>query len=249
MELLDGISLEQFVKTFGPMDPARAVSVLRQACHSLAEAHARGLIHRDIKPANIFLCRLGPDDDFVKVLDFGLVKHAERADTVVQLTIDGVITGTPAFLPPEIAMGQATFDARADIYALGCVAYYLVTGELVFARDTAIAMALAHVNEIPTPPRDRSELPIPRALDALILQCLAKNPAERPPSAAELADRLATTVPPDAWTADNAHSWWELHWGSTIVPRSTAPATNDTAEQDVDRRCWPRLERNAHVAR
>jgi serine/threonine-protein kinase len=249
MELLDGISLEQFVKTFGPMEPARAVYVLRQACHSLAEAHARGLIHRDIKPANIFLCRLGPDDDFVKVLDFGLVKHAETADTVPQLTMDGVITGTPAFLPPEIAMGQATFDERADIYALGCVAYYLVTGELVFARDTAMAMALAHLNEIPTPPRERSELPIPPVLDALILQCLAKNPAERPTSAAELANRLAATVSPDAWTADNAHGWWQLHWGSTIVPRSTAPPANAAAEQDTQRRCWPRLERNAHAAR
>jgi len=249
MELLDGISIEQYVKTFGPMEPARAVYVLRQACHSLAEAHARGLIHRDIKPANIFLCRLGPDDDFVKVLDFGLVKHAETAGTAVQLTMDGVITGTPAFLPPEIAVGQATFDARADIYSLGCVAYYMVTGELVFAKDTTIAMALAHVNDIPTLPRERSELAIPPALDALILQCLAKNPVKRPSSAAELANHLATTVPPDAWTADDAHSWWQLHWGSTIVPRSIAPPANDAAEQDVQRRCWPRFERNAHAAR
>jgi serine/threonine-protein kinase len=249
MELLDGISIEQYVKTFGPMEPARAVYVLRQACHSLAEAHARGLIHRDIKPANIFLCRLGPDDDFVKVLDFGLVKHAETAGTAVQLTMDGVITGTPAFLPPEIAVGQATFDARADIYSLGCVAYYMVTGELVFAKDTAIAMALAHVNETPTPPGERSELAIPPALDALILQCLAKNPVERPPSAAELANHLATTVPRDAWTAGDAHSWWQLHWGSTIVPRSIAPPANDAGEQDLQRRCWPRFDRNAHAAR
>jgi len=249
MELLNGISLEQFVKTFGPMEPARTVYVLRQACHSLAEAHARGLIHRDIKPANIFLCRLGPDDDFVKVLDFGLVKHAETADTVAQLTVEGVITGTPAFLPPEIAMGQATFDARADIYALGCVAYYLVTGELVFPKDTAIAMALAHVNEIPTPPRERSELAIPSALDALILNCLAKDPAQRPASAVELAAALAATVPPDSWTADDAHEWWQLHWGSTIVPSSPAPPTSAREEPGADRRCWPRLARDAHAAR
>jgi len=249
MELLDGISLEQFVKIFGPMEPARAVSVLLQACHSLAEAHARGLIHRDIKPANIFLCRLGPDDDFVKVLDFGLVKHADTAETVPQLTMDGVITGTPAFLPPEIAMGQATFDERADIYSLGCVAYYLVTGDLVFERDSALAMALAHVNAIPTPPRERSEFVIPPALDALILQCLAKDPAQRPPSATELANRLATTVSPDAWTADDAHRWWQLHWGTTIAPPSTAPPASVATEEDADRRCWPRLERNAHAAR
>jgi serine/threonine-protein kinase len=110
-------------------------------------------------------------------------------------------------------------------------------------------MALAHVNDIPTLPRERSELAIPPALDALILQCLAKNPVKRPSSAAELANHLATTVPPDAWTADDAHSWWQLHWGSTIVPRSIAPPANDAGEQDLQRRCWPRFDRNAHAAR
>jgi eukaryotic-like serine/threonine-protein kinase len=149
-------------------------------------------------------------------------------------------------LPPEIAMGRATVDERADIYALGCVAYYLLTGDLVFAGDTPIAMALAHVNEAPTPLRERSELAIPADLDGLILQCLAKDPAQRPASAVELAHRLAATVPPEAWTADDAHGWWQLHWSSTMASRSTAPPASERADENADRRCWPRLDRSPH---
>ena len=166
MELLDGISLEHYVKTFGPMEPARVVYLLRQVCHSLGEAHARGLVHRDIKPANVFMCRLGPDEDFVKVLDFGLVKHAEPATTVTQLTVEGVTAGTPAYMPPEIALGHPGVDGRADFYSLGCVAYYLLTAQPVFAGDSPIAIALAHVHEPPLPPSVRSEFEIPDGMDA-----------------------------------------------------------------------------------
>ena len=165
MELLDGISLERFVQTYGPMEPARVVHVLRQVCHSLAEAHARGLVHRDIKPGNIFVCRLGPDDDFVKVLDFGLVKHAAPAATATQLTMAGMAAGTPAFMAPEIALAHPEIDGRADLYSLGCVACYLLTGQLVFAADTPIAAALAHVNEQPAPPSARSPFQIPARLE------------------------------------------------------------------------------------
>jgi hypothetical protein len=211
MELLDGISLERFVQTYGPMEPARVVHVLRQVCHSLAEAHARGLVHRDIKPANIFVCRLGPDDDFVKVLDFGLVKHAAPAAMATQLTVAGIAAGTPAFMAPEIALAHPEIDGRADLYSLGCVAYYLLTGQLVFAADTPIAAALAHVNDQPAPPSARSPFQIPARLEALVLQCLAKDPAERPASAVDLVNRLAGTVPQDAWSADAAHAWWDQH--------------------------------------
>src|SRR5262245_7274459 len=193
------------------MEPARVVYVLQQVCHSLGEAHSRGLVHRDIKPANILICRLGPDDDFVKVLDFGLVKHAAPTETATQLTMDGVTTGTPAYMPPEIALGSPTVDGRADIYQLGCVAYYLVTGQVVFEGQTAVAVALAHVNDAPVPPRERSEFAIPAALDKLILQCLAKDPAARPASTVELSDHLGATIPNEAaWTPDAAHGWWEL---------------------------------------
>ena len=240
MELLDGLSLEKFVKTFGPMDPPRVVSVLQQVCHSLGEAHARGLLHRDIKPANILLCRVGPDDDFVKVLDFGLVKHFV-ADAVTELSLDRVTVGTPAFMAPEIALGRTDVDGRADLYALGCVAYYLLTGQLVFQAETPLAMALAHVNEVPHPPSARSELSIPPALDALILGCLAKDPSQRPSSARELAERLARAVPDDRWTADAAHRWWETHHVQRPEDDADliATAVGSEAEQ---RRCWPRLD-------
>jgi eukaryotic-like serine/threonine-protein kinase len=209
MELLDGISLECFVQRFGPMEPARVAFVLRQVCHSLDEAHARGLIHRDIKPANIFLCRLGPDDDFVKVLDFGLVKHVQ-ATPGTMLTGQGETAGTPAYMAPEIALASAV-DGRADIYSLGCVAYYLLTGTPVFSHQGALATVLAHVQDDPVPPSERSEFEIPPALEALTLQCLAKDSAARPASASELGDRLAATVAPAAWTTEAARRWWELH--------------------------------------
>jgi serine/threonine-protein kinase len=192
------------------MEPARVAFVLRQVCHSLDEAHARGLIHRDVKPANIFLCCLGPDHDFVKVLDFGLVKHVLAAPGTM-LTGMGETAGTPAYMAPEIALGSAVLDGRADIYSLGCVAYYLLTGAPVFSHRVAVATALAHVQEDPVPPSERSEQDIPPALEALILQCLAKDPAARPASASELGDRLAATVPAAAWTDQMAHRWWKLH--------------------------------------
>ena len=121
MELLDGLSLERLVQRFGPVDAARTVYLLRQVCHSLGEAHARGLVHRDVKPANIMVCRLGPDEDFVKVLDFGLVKHSAR-QRATMISVAGAVVGTPAYMSPEIALGSPTVDGRADIYSLGCVA-------------------------------------------------------------------------------------------------------------------------------
>ena len=244
MELLDGISLERFVKSFGPMDPARVVYVLRQVCHSLGEAHARGLVHRDVKPANILLCRLGPDDDFVKVLDFALVKHSVAAG-VTELTQDHVTVGTPAFMAPEIALGRADVDGRADLYALGCVAYYLLTGQLVFSAETPMAMALAHVHDVPRPPSERSELAISPALDALILECLAKEPSERPASATDLADRLASKMSPGGWSAEDAHRWWEVHRGEKAEDDGrmlSSPAISETKPG----RCWPRLDENPY---
>ena len=248
MELLNGLSFERAVKDFGPMEPGRAVYLLRQVCHSLGEAHANGLIHRDIKPANIFSCRLGPDDDFVKVLDFGLVKHYEASAGATTLTMEGSTAGTPAYMAPEIALGRADVDARADIYGLGCVAYYLLTGQPVFSADTPAATALAHVTDVPAPPSARSEFPIPPALDALILECLAKDPAARPPSAALLAERLTATVPHDAWTAEHAHAWWELHHVGVTRTADTATAGTRAADERSivsaePPRCWPRPDR------
>ena len=222
MELLDGLSLEQLVRRFGPIPPARAVYLLTQVCHSLGEAHARGLVHRDVKPSNIFVCRLGPDDDFVKVLDFGLVKHGQAAATVTALTEGGTTAGTPEYMAPEIALGRADVDERADIYSLGCVAYYLLTGHTVFSADSSVAMALAHVQEKPVPPSVRSGFQIPAALEALILDCLAKERVARPASAVVLGNRLAGIVLQDGWTQEAAHVWWDVHEPLTRSGPATA---------------------------
>jgi hypothetical protein len=212
MELLDGMNLDGLVRKFGPVAPARAVHLLRQVCRSLGEAHESGLVHRDVKPANIYVCRVGPDYDVVKVLDFGLVKSF-KADEVgaTELTAEGIATGTPAFMPPEMAIGAGEIDGRADIYGLGCVAYWLLTGQRVFAADGPLATVLAHVQEKPVPPSQRTELDIPEALEHLVLSCLEKDPAARPQSAAELDERLAACGLDSEWGAARAKDWWTLH--------------------------------------
>ena len=245
MELLEGISLERYVELFGPMEPPRVMYVLRQALHSLGEAHRRGLVHRDVKPANILLCRLGPDDDFVKVLDFGLVKHFD-ASAATLLTKDGATAGTPAYMAPEIALGRSDIDGRADLYGLGCVAYYLLTGQPVFAGDTDIAVALAHIQDTPVSPSLRSEFTIPAPLEAWILACLAKDPAARPASAEESDRRIAAIDVPDAWTGEKAHGWWELHQlhvGDPATIESQKRSGTDSAASPESRRCWPCLDR------
>jgi len=208
MELLEGMSLEQMVREFGPVEPARTVYLLRQVCHSLGEAHARGLVHRDVKPANIFACRLGPDHDFIKVLDFGLVKH--RTDETT-LTLEDAIVGTPGYMAPEIALGLSDADGRADLYSLGCVAHFLLTGQPVFSADTPLAQVLAHVHHAPVPPSARSEFEISAEFDELILKCLAKDPTARFSSAAEVSERLSAAVSTDLWTPHAARTWWERH--------------------------------------
>jgi serine/threonine-protein kinase len=212
MELLEGLDADALVRRTGPMPAERAIHVLQQVCHSLAEAHSCGLVHRDIKPANIFLCRYGEDYDFVKVLDFGIVKAAEEsADTHSDLTLENAIHGTPAFIAPEQALGGSTIDGRADIYATGCVAYWLLTGELVFTADTPIGLVMHHVQTAPTPPSARTELRIPAALDRLVMSCLAKDPADRPQTAKELSHCLAAIDGANPWTEENARAWWAAH--------------------------------------
>jgi serine/threonine-protein kinase len=236
MELLEGMSLERLVREFGPVEPARAVYLLRQVCHSLGEAHDRGLVHRDVKPPNIFVCRLGPDDDFVKVLDFGLVKHAVPGEIRTMLSLEGTALGTPAYMAPEVALGRPDVDGRADIYSLGCVAYYMLTGHQVFTAETPVATAIAHVQIAPVPPSLRSEFPISPALDELIMDCLAKDPAARPASPAVVSERLAATVPPDAWTHEDAHGWWDRHQpltGFGVSIDRPAVGGRELAEVDV----------------
>jgi serine/threonine-protein kinase len=250
MELLNGISLERAVREFGPIEPARVVYLLSQVCHSLGEAHARGLVHRDIKPANIFMCRLGPDDDFIKVLDFGLVKHVEAAQAGTMLTMEGLTAGTPGYMAPEIALGRAGVDGRSDIYSLGCVAHYLLTGQPVFSGETPVATVLAHVQEPPVPPSARSEFAIPPALDALVLECLAKEPSARPATATLVGQRLTASIAGDPWTPEAARAWWELHGVSLALPApagAEVPAAGSSPTSRPGRRCWPRMDRTPHA--
>jgi serine/threonine-protein kinase len=211
MELLDGFSLQTLVQRFGPLPPERVVRLLRQACHSLAEAHAAGLVHRDLKPANMFVCRLGLDVDFLKVLDFGLVKvQGRRAAAAEELTAAGSFTGTPAFMPPEVALGGEAVDARADIYALGCVAYWLVTGRLVFESGSAMQMVIDHLRRPPPFPSRRVTQPIPEGLERIIMRCLAKDPAQRPAGAAVLSRELQWLGIEGRWTEARARAWWKV---------------------------------------
>lgn len=218
MELLSGRDLESLIKEFGPLPANRTLMLLRQACHSLADAHARGMVHRDVKPANLYVCRMGLEYDFVKVLDFGLVKFNDRASGKTMMTVEHTTTGTPAYMAPEVILGEASIDPRADVYALGCVAYYMLTGELVFEADTAMKMMLQHVNTEPIPPSQRTELPVPRELDELVLACLQKSPNKRPQNAEELFHMANRCTTREAWGQEAAKTWWERH-----LPDMTGP--------------------------
>ena len=213
MELLDGVDTDTLIKRFGPIAAERVVHILRQMCHSLSEAESCGLVHRDIKPANIFLCRYGEDYDFVKILDFGIAKvvHEMPSEAQTAITMPNVIHGTPAFIAPEQALGGADVDIRADIYATGCVAYWLLTGQLVFTAETPMKLLLAHAHTPPEPPSSRTEIPIPHDLDALVLSCLAKDREDRPRSARDLLQRLDAVAFQQPWTDARAHEWWKVH--------------------------------------
>jgi eukaryotic-like serine/threonine-protein kinase len=216
MELLDGLDLQTLVERFGPVEPERCAHLLIQACHSLHEAHVRGLVHRDIKPSNIFTCRMGLAVDYVKVLDFGLVKGSlDSSHRDPLLTAPDATAGTPAYMAPEMISGTGAIDGRVDIYALGCVAYWLLTGKPVFEGPNALQILVQHVATPPVPPSRRSELEIPAALEAVVLDCLAKGPEDRPSTAEEVALRLHQAVAARPWTETRARRWWERHHPET----------------------------------
>ena len=233
MELLSGRDLDSLVKEFGPVPAERAIYLLRQVCHSLADAHARGLVHRDIKPANIYVCRMGLEYDFVKVLDFGLVKFSDPGATQQSLlTADHTTTGTPAFMAPEIILGGEV-DRRADVYALGCVAYYLLTGQLVFEGDTPMKMFLQHLNTPPVPPSERTELPIPREIDRLVMACLEKDPTKRPQDAEQLFRMARECRSCESWNGERARRWWEMHLLELTGPLTLSEQRSELVDRAV----------------
>jgi DNA-binding NtrC family response regulator/putative methionine-R-sulfoxide reductase with GAF domain len=210
MEYLDGLDLHRLVKRFGPQPAERVIMLMRQACRSLAEAHERGLVHRDVKPANVFVTRLGTEYDYVKILDFGVVKEQAGQEATL-LSNHGVVQGTPAFMPPEIVLGEARIDGRADLYSLACAAYWALTAHTVFDATTPAQMLVQQVQARAVPPSKRSELSIPRQFEAILMKCLEKEPAKRPSSARDLDVQLAQVRCDAPWTNERAQEWWEAH--------------------------------------
>jgi serine/threonine protein kinase len=234
MEFLDGLDLERLVDRYGPMPEARTIHILLQVCGSLAEAHALGLVHRDIKPANIYLCQRGGMTDFVKVLDFGLVKALD-AEKVLTLTAADSITGTPMYIAPEGIENPSLVDTRSDLYAVGAVGYFLLTGKQPFNAANVVELCMKVVNEAPIPPSQLLGKPITAELERIILCCLAKKQDSRFASANELADALRSCKVADEWTEAVSADWWQEH-SDRLFGKSAAPTPRE--DQDTRTMIW-----------
>jgi eukaryotic-like serine/threonine-protein kinase len=224
MEYLPGLTLDQLVRRHGPLPAARAAHFLRQVCGALREAHAVGLVHRDVKPGNVMVCSAGGVYDTAKLLDFGLVLPRADAPDVEKLTQEGLVAGTPAYMSPEQAGGREGLDARSDIYSVGALAYFLLTGRPPFAGRSAVGVLAAHLYESPGPPSaHRPDLPAD--LEAVVLRCLAKDPAERFPDVEGLERALTECPAVGRWTEREAAEWWRARagaeeWGDAVGQRA-----------------------------
>jgi eukaryotic-like serine/threonine-protein kinase len=210
MEYLPGMNLEDLVERHGPLPPERTVHLLRQVCQALREAHAIGLIHRDIKPSNIIACERGKIYDVAKLLDFGLVKDSGSGRDSIRLTREGAFAGSPAFMSPEQASGHQPLDPRSDIYNVGAVAYFLITGKLPFDRQSTLQMLHAHAYE-PLVPSPEFREATPADLQDVLLRCLEKNPDARYQDAQTLEKALAACQCANQWTPEKAEQWWAQH--------------------------------------
>jgi serine/threonine-protein kinase len=242
MELLEGLTLEQLVERYGPQPASRVIHFLLQVCGALKEAHGVGLIHRDIKPANIYLCRRGDVPDVIKVLDFGLVRELKSDRDPTRSNLHSIV-GTPLYLAPEAIVTPDQVDARADIYGLGCVAYFLVTGTTPFSGHNIVELCAHHLHTAPVPPSTRH--PVPADLERVILTCLAKDPAERLQSAQALARALEHCRDARVWTEADAEAWW----GAVVKPARTLEATlAASGEQPRRTLCCANLEQRLTLA-
>jgi serine/threonine-protein kinase len=208
MEYLEGIDLEDLVNEAGPIDPARTIHILMQVAGALGEAHGVGLIHRDVKPANIILCERGATPDVAKVLDFGLVKRVDGMTKDPSLSGENMITGTPMFLSPEAILTPDKVDGRSDLYALGCVGYFLLAAAYPFDGVSIVEICGHHLHTTPAAPSTRLGRPLPTDLEAVILKCLEKTPAKRYADATELFEALRACSDADNWSPSEARSWW-----------------------------------------
>jgi serine/threonine-protein kinase len=223
MEYLEGITLEELVELDGPQSAARVVALVAQICGSLAEAHAVGLIHRDVKPANLMLCERGRVADVIKVLDFGLVKPQMEKDDEKVSRADAIV-GTPAYMAPESILRPDLVDPRSDLYAVGSVAYFLLTGRDVFEGTTVVEVCAAHLHTKPEPPSARLGAPVPADLEAIVMSCLAKSPDARPASADALRSQLLACVDAKGWSDARGHEWWEQRRERIRKRRSKHPS-------------------------
>jgi tRNA A-37 threonylcarbamoyl transferase component Bud32 len=243
MELLDGLDLDTIVRQYGPLPVERVVHILRQVCSSLQDAHQNGLVHRDIKPANVVVSRAGTTFDFAKVLDFGLVKldtAGKAGDEAVRLTTEDSTSGTPAFMAPEVVLGAGDTDHRVDLYALGCVAYWLLTGKLVFEGRNAVEVMYHHAHTPPPRPSTTSEVPISASIEDLIMECLEKDPTRRPASAEAVSTRLDTVALEQAWTVERAERWWATHRPGEMRPVADVLLSQEGRELRIGPRLRPR---------
>lgn len=234
MELLDGINLEELVEWFGPQSPERVAHILQQVAGSLSEAHGVGLVHRDIKPANVILCQRGGQSEVAKVVDFGLVKDVTvmgGADPT--LTNTNTILGTPLYLAPEAILAPDSIDARSDLYALGAVGYYLLTGQPVFSGVSMVEICVQHCHKEPLAPSERLGTALPERLEGLVLRCLRKKPEDRPQSAEALLQELGSVGVPD-WTREQSASWWRHHAAELNTHKSSGrQARNSGKSRDT----------------
>lgn len=210
MEYLNGIDLQTLVERYGPQEEKRVIHILQQMCGSLYEAHSLGLVHRDIKPANAMLNRRGFEPDVVKVLDFGLVKALDE-ERNANSTSAGSLTGTPQYMSPESIQSPTSVDARADIYAVGAVGYFLLTGTPVFPGQSVVELCNMHVNQPPQPPSERMGKPVSQELEHAILSCLDKSRAQRPQTARDLSQLLNRSPEANLWSLEDADRWWSQH--------------------------------------
>jgi len=227
MEYLLGLDLQQMIDANGPVDPARCVFIVKQICGSLAEAHRHDVVHRDIKPSNVFLTEQGGLYDFVKVLDFGLAKKVSPGDD--GLTRAGALFGTPTCFAPEGMMGVESLDGRADIYAVGCVLYWMLVGEPVFPGTNAMEVIMDHVKKTPEPPGERALVNVPEALSDIAMKCLEKDPRDRFQTFDELAGALDNVDIVPEWDRTRAKAWWAVH-------PVEQPALEDTGELEIEGR-------------
>jgi len=220
MEYLSGVDLDQLVRQFGPQPPGRVIHILRQVCGSLGEAHQSGLIHRDIKPANIVLTRRAGGYDVVKVLDFGVAQARQRGAPGGR----GAIVGTPHFIAPEAVAKPQSVEARSDLYSVGAVGYWLLTGKTLFDSTQVSHLLQQQVNHVPLPPSARLAQRISADLENLIMECLAKSPEKRPPNAVELEQLLSRCSSAAEWTSRESEAWWKAHMISRGFGSVTAVA-------------------------